>query len=295
MENNRNLMEIINRELAILEQSTKKKGEFVSRNVRFEEIKPHDVGKLFNTPFYTEFSVYEKLTERTTAMLSCKRISKNEYIDGQSGEIKGYNSSLTKSEESFKNNHKIVPKIIQGYFRGSDNERHIIFKYDTPKYNPESISDDMKEFFKKLKRICHNFIYLYGKEPYKDGSWHIHCIIKIWGEIDFNVSLEKITKMWKKGNVYMERIINIDKFAWRFNILNYNSKKDRLKYYPSNIHPFVYSKEIKIERKRIEYGQINGYVKDKKLKYRNQKLLGYENNTNGLNPVGIVKYEQYKK
>lgn len=269
--------------------------EIISREVEFQEIKPEDVGKVFNTPYYTEFSVNEKLNKNISSMVSCRRISKDEYVDMTTGEIKRYSINKTKTKKSFKENHRIVPKIIMGYFRGTENERHIILKYDKPMYQPELLANDIKCFLKKFKRVFSNCIYLYAKEPFNNGTWHIHFLFRIMDREDFDINEERIKKLWKKGNVVVEKIRDINRFAWKFDILKNDWKKDRLIFYPATFHPFGHSSEIKVDKEIIKYEELPKYIDEKELQFRKQSIFGYENNDGGINPIGILKYEQYKK
>ena len=201
-----------------------KRQVIISKEEVFEPILPDDIGKVFSAPNYTEFSCCQR-NKNVSSMSNCKRLDKDHYVDTETGEIKEYKHSETKTKESFRECHKNIPKIIKGYFRGLENEREIIFNYDNPLFEPKSLSDDFKAFLKDFKDLCSDFIYLYGKEPFRDGSWYIRCIIKVNNDSIFRFFEEQLRNIWKKGKVTINPIGNIDRFSWSFDILRTEERK----------------------------------------------------------------------
>lgn len=271
-----------------------KRQVIVNREEVFEPILPDDVGKVFSAPFYTEFSCCQR-DKNISSMSNCKRLDKNHYVDTETGEIKKYKHSETKTKESFRECHKNIPRIIKGYFRGLENERELILNYDIPLFDPKSLSDDFKTFLKRFNKLCSDYIYLYGKEPFNNGSWYIRCIIQINNDYAFRFSEEQIRKIWKKGNVTINRIKCIDRFSWSFDILRTEEKKNKLRFYPSEIHPFGYTRGLNKSLKNIPYKELPEYIEDKKLQFRQQYSLGLMDNKGNVNSFGKLKYEQYKK
>ena len=272
-----------------------KRQVIVNREEVFEPILPDDIGKVFSAPYYTEFSCCQKIKKNTSSMCNCKRIDKDYYVDTKTGEIKEYKHSKTKTKESFKECHKVIPKIIKGHFRGLDNEREIILNYNNPLFDPKLLSDDFKAFLKDFKDLCSDFIYLYGKEPFNNGSWYIRCIIQIKNDSVFRFSEEQIRKIWKNGNVTINRIKCIDRFSWSFDILRTEERKNKLRFYPAKFHVFGYTRGLKKGLKNIKYKELPQFIEDKKLQFRQQYSLGLMDNKGNVNSFGKLKYEQYKK
>lgn len=267
----------------------------INKEKIFEPILPDDVGKVFNAPYYTEFSCCQKNRKNTTSISNCKRLDKNHYVDIETGEVKEYKHNQTKTVESFRNCHKIIPMIIKGYFRGLDNEREIILNYDSPLFDHKSLSDDFKIFLKGFNKLCSEYIYLYGKEPFSDGSWYMRCIIKVNDDSTFRFSEEQLREIWEKGKVTIKCIENIDRFSWSFDILRTEERKKKLRFYPSKFHPFGYTRGLSKTLKDIHYKELPEYTEGKKLHYRQQYSLGVVDNKGNVNSFGKLKYEQYKK
>ena len=264
----------------------------ITKDEVYEKILPDDVGTLFDAPFYTEFRHYKK-TSDNMPLSKYKRIDKDTYVDTETGEIMKYKRNEKKTEGSFKENHKNIPAIIKGHFEGNNTERHIILKYDKPVYTPESLSEDFKKFLKRFNKVCSDYIYVYGKEPFSDGPWHIHCIIKVANE-EFDFSEEIISELWKKGRVIIEKIRDIDRFCWRFDILRTEEKRKRLRFYPANFHPFGYTRGLNKNISNVPYKDVPNYTKNKELIYKQQYSVGCFNDNGELNNFGKIKYEQYK-
>lgn len=272
-----------------------KRQVIINREEVFEPILPDDIGKVFSAPYYTEFSCCQKNKKNTSSMSKCKRIDKDHYVDTETGEVKEYKHNQTKTVESFRECHKKIPMIIKGYFRGLENEREIILNYDYQLFEPKSLSDDFKAFLKSFKNLSSDFIYLYGKEPFNDGSWYIRCIIKINNDSNFRFSEEQMKKAWKKGPVTIKPIGNIDRFSWSFDVLRTEERKKKLRFYPSEFHPFGYTRGLNIHLKNITYKELPKYIGDKKLQFKQQYSLGIVDDKGNVNSFGKLKYEQYKK
>ena len=271
-----------------------KRKVIINREEVFEPILPEEVGKVFSAPFYTEFICCQR-NKNISSMVSCKRLDKDYYVNTETGEIKAYKHNQTKTVESFRKCHKKITMIIKGYFKGLENESEIILNYDNPLFDPKSLSDDFKTFLKRFNKLCSDYIYLYGKEPFSDGSWYIRCIIKVNNDSTFRFSEEQLRKIWKKGNVTIKLIGNIDRFSWSFDILRTEERKKKLRFYPSDFHPFGCTMGLNKILKDIHYKELPEYTQDKKLEYRQQYSLGVMDSKGNINSFGKLKYEQYKK
>lgn len=182
------------------------------------------------------------------------KVSKNLYIDHNSGEEKSYNYSEVKSLENFKKQFKNIPRIVKGYFNGDNTERFITLTYSYIMDNPYILQYDFKKFIKKVGRRYGKCRYLYIKEPNNKGSWHIHSIIKRLDEMPFNISVDIIRTLWGKGYaVSVDIPYNINTLPYYFDISVNEDKRARVMYYPPFIKIYGYSKDMKIEKTKEVY------------------------------------------
>ena len=253
------------------------------------EIREEEIGKFSVTPNYTEFKTSKRYNRKNENKFP-KKLSGNEYVDLETGEIKKYMVNEKKTEEAFKRNFRKIPIMIKGNFDGGENERYLIFRYNKPVSDTEILSRNFKYFLVKLKKSYPTIVYLYSKECDVKGVWSIHCILKILDRDKFNLECEVLKNLWKRGDVEMQRIHDIQKFAWKFNILRYSDGLMRLHYYPSKFHPFGYSENLRIEEHIDKYGNKDKYTDNKDMCFRKQYLI---NDKYSGNLLDVIKYEQY--
>ena len=125
--------------------------------------------------------------EKKNCKLHIKKISKDEYIELQTGEIKEFNKTDKRSESinSLRQTFKKLRYLINANFQGKTNELFITLTYAQPDGKPITDKDkvyiDFKKFIKKLRykykdKTTIDFINIL--EPQETGSWHCHVLIK---------------------------------------------------------------------------------------------------------------------
>lgn len=109
---------------------------------------------------------------------------------------------------------------------------HITLTYAKKEY---SYSTVCKDFSKFRKRLCYrfskvSFVSIY--EPHKDGSWHIHLILKDCK----GIKKELLENLWQKGRV------NLKKFNVKAS--PYFCKSKRLLHYPAGARLYTKSRNV---------------------------------------------------
>lgn len=109
---------------------------------------------------------------------------------------------------------------------------HITLTYAKKEY---SYSTVCKDFSKFRKRLCYrfskvSFVSIY--EPHKDGSWHIHLILKDCK----GIKRELLENLWSKGRANLKR----------FNVKAspYFCKSKRLSHYPAGARLYTKSRNV---------------------------------------------------
>lgn len=109
---------------------------------------------------------------------------------------------------------------------------HITMTYAKKEY---SYSTVCKDFSKFRKRLCYrfskvSFVSIY--EPHKDGSWHIHLILKDCK----GIKKELLENLWQKGRVNLKE----------FNVKAspYFCKSKRLSHYPAGARLYTKSRNV---------------------------------------------------
>ena len=264
-----------------------KGGVKMAKNLQknFQEINPDDYVSVYNTPRYTEIVANDNKPKRPPV----KRISKQEYVNTDTGEVLDFKEKEVKSIESLTKQCKRLRIYISGYFSGDKTERFITLTYSGHMAEPEKISNDFKYFMRKIMRKYGKCRYIYIKEPDEKGSWHIHCIIKKLSGGDFNITEEEARSMWKAGEIVnVKPIYDIDKLSWYFDI-SHKDKKHRIKYYPKNMRIYEHSRDMKIDKKYTKFKNINSLVKDKQVNYKKQINI----TSDDMKKINKIRYMQF--
>lgn len=246
----------------------------------------------------------------STALSSIKRISKNEYVKVETGEVFKYNTNANKTNNtvSIKKSLKNLRKLILNNFVEFESI-FITLTYKDEMFDFTQAVQDYTKFFESLKKHYkhYNLKYLRIIEPTDKGNWHIHVLLKSAEKVDkFYISQETVQNIWKHGSVKVEQIHNIEGLANYFCTYSNDDKalpekakpkhvkkQERWKYYPYRARIFaksndiVYPKTVKATR-----GQVDELLKD--YKRVSASTVTVKDSETGR-VVNKVNYEHYKK
>lgn len=226
--------------------------------------------------------------------INVTRLSKYQYKDNNTGEIKQYNHSEYKTLENIKQQFKNIPRLIKGYFDCDNTERFITLTYSYIMNKPSNLSYDFKKFIRKIKRRYGKCRYVYIKEPNGKGSWHIHSLIKRLDGKPFTITDELLRKLWGNGYVVSNEIpYNIYTLPQYFDVTRYDDKKSRLIYYPSYLNIYGCSEDMRIEKVSGLYKDLKPSEMPKIYDSENQYIM--INQEDGeITGQWKTAYEQYK-
>ncbi len=246
---------------------------------------------------------------KQNALSKIKRISKNEYVKVETGEVFKYNTNANKTDNtvSIKKSLKNLRKLILNNFVEFESI-FITLTYKDEMFDFVQAVQDYTKFFENLKKHYkhYNLKYLRIIEPTDKGNWHIHVLLKSAEKVDkFYISQEKVQSIWKHGSVKVEQIHNIGGLANYFCTYSNDDKalpekakpkhvkkQERWKYYPYRARIFaksndiVYPKTVKAKR-----GQVDELLKD--YKRVSASTLTVKDSEGRV--VNKVNYEHYKK
>lgn len=246
----------------------------------------------------------------STALSGIKRISKDEYVKVETGEVFKYNTNANKTDNtvSIKKSLKNLRKLILNNFVEFES-LFITLTYKDEMFDFAQAVQDYTKFFESLKKHYkhYNLKYLRIIEPTDKGNWHIHMLLKSAKKVDkFYISQETVQNIWKHGSVKVEQIHNIEGLANYFCTYSNDDKalpekakpkhvkkQERWKYYPYRARIFaksndiVYPKTVKAKR-----GQVDELLKD--YKRVSASTLTVKDSETGR-VVNKVNYEHYKK
>ncbi len=192
-----------------------------------------------------------------TPKRTTQRIDKDHYVILETGEYKKCkrNTKRTANKSTLMNSFFTIKRIIHKNFCGSENETFITLTYSGSMFDTDRLQKDFKAFWRKIHRKYPYCEYLRIFEPHKNGSWHIHLLVKDTVNKFIPIHQNDLEKFWNNGNVHMESIISIDALS------NYfipskkagasekaKKKYKRLDYYPAGFNNYSTSKGIVVPK-----------------------------------------------
>lgn len=143
-----------------------------------------------------------------------KRISKNEYVVLESGEVKEYekhSENRSENTDSLRKTFKKIRELINTNFVGAKNELAFTITYKENMQDTKQLYKDFEKFIKKLKYKYPDLDYFNVVEPQERGAWHCHILIRFNGVDKVYIPNKEVAEMWGNGFVNVKAIRkNID-------------------------------------------------------------------------------------
>lgn len=263
------------------------KGENSSETENYA-ISEHQLVTLTKMNHISEIQFLEKMNTRQVI----KKISKDKYLNLDTGEIKEFKKAELRIENtsSLYKTFKKLRYLINNNFTGSKNELFVTLTYggsDRPTLkDSKRIYKDFTAMNRRLKKKYGSVDFLRVLEPHEDGHAHLHVLFRFNDLKKIYISNDDFSEMWRKGFVTIHSLKDVDNIgayvsAYLADIeltektvldLLDNSKEviekegkkfikgGRLKYYPVNTQIYNKSKGI-LEPERIKMS----YKKAKKI------------------------------
>lgn len=194
-----------------------------------------------------------------------------------------------KTIDDFLRSYKKLLRIIKFYFQHK-NAIFITLTYSAAMEDIARLSLDYKNFIRKFRRRYKDIYSIYIREPQNNGSWHIHCIIRMVNNTPINITSEELTKMWRMGQSDVRDVYNINGICEYFNITKQH-KRHLLTYYPPNMRIYGCSKNMKIEKFRTPYSYLDKYKKSAVLTDEHSKVIDIRYDDFGI--INPIKHEYY--
>lgn len=174
-------------------------------------IKPTDLVTITKMGHITEIQYMEKMN--LTAKI--KKISKDQYVVLETGEIKEFNHIENRSESynSLRQTFKKIRYLINYNFHGHGNELHVVLTYEKNITDNKVLYADFKRFMTRLKRKYQevsSIDYINVVEPQGRGAWHCHLLIRFNDINKIFIPHNELSEMWSEGFVYIKSLKDVD-------------------------------------------------------------------------------------
>jgi hypothetical protein len=176
------------------------------KNQEVKEIPSQKKVKFTNMGNIKEIMYIEKLN---ASGFPIKKISKNEYMLLDTGEIKEYlNHAENRSQNvnALRKTFKKIRQLINTNFTGAKNELAFTITYAENMTDSKVLYIDFKNFIKRLKYKYPNIDYMSVVEPQGRGAWHCHVLLRFNDLKKIYIANNEIAEMWGHGFVTIKAI-----------------------------------------------------------------------------------------
>lgn len=281
-------------------------------------ISPNDVVTVTKMNHILEVQHMEKMNH----VAHIKKISKDEYVDLKTGEVKEFIHSENRKQNynSLRQTFKKLRYLINNNFQGKPNELHIILTYAENMTDTKRLYSDFKRFMTRLKRKHTNTTidYLSVVEPQARGAWHYHLLIRFNDLEKVYIPNSELFDLWEQGFVKILSLKDVDNIGAylsayladvelteetintalaesrdvQIKIVDGEPKKfvkgGRLHLYPSGMNLYRKSKGIVMpERKTMKYRNLKKIVQHNEPHYSKAYEIEKDDFTN------TIQFEQY--
>lgn len=242
------------------------------------------------------------------------RLSKTEYVDKETGEIKKYQKKDKRQENpnELRKTFKALRRLINYNFCAGNNERHITLTYGNLQKDYKQVNSDFRQWWRKIKKYFSSLEYICVIEYQASGSIHLHVLVKDIDNEDLPLKQELLNETWTKGFSKVTEIKNVSNLgayltAYFINlslnedIQNKNANKlilkgERLKYYKTNQRIFSTSRGI-VRNKgyTVTLEELEDITRGAKLVYADSKIITKINENGKEYIVNKTTYQQYNK
>lgn len=220
------------------------------------------------------------------------RLSKTEYVDKQTGEIKKYNKTKTRNQNpnELRKTFKALRRLINTNFCAGNNEKHITLTYGNLQKDYKQVNSDFRHWWRKIKKYFPSLEYICVTEYQANGSLHLHILVKDLDNEDLPLEQTLVNETWKNGFSKVTKIKNVSNlgayFSARFtdidlneDIQNENTNKlilkgARLKFYKTGQRIFTTSRGIvRNKGHTVTLEEVEEITKGAKLVYADSKVI----------------------
>lgn len=191
----------------------RKRGDFLGVNLTDKEvINPKSATKVTTMGHITELVISDKRSRGTP----CRRLTKDDYVDLRTGEVKTYKhiAHRAESEQSMRHTLARIRALVNTNVSRPECVRWVTLTYAENMTDTKRLYVDFVAFWKRFKRYCkrngfQNPEYISVQEPQARGAWHVHAFF-IWNERAPFVSNADLAKLWGQGFVSVKALNNCD-------------------------------------------------------------------------------------
>ena len=216
-------------------------------------------------------------SNRSNNLDKLKKISADEYVNTETGEICEYTKYDYKTKSSLCRSMKKLRELFLNNFNGGENEICLTLTFEKKEENFDKTVAHLNDFWKNLKKEFPDLEHISVIEKQEErNSWHIHMLIKDTKHKKLCISAEEIKRIWNKGIIHITKITNRnvknlindttkveDENSAIIKLSNYLSKTKSKEQIPANKKTYYKSRGIKFPNvDKMKYSEAQKILDD---------------------------------
>ena len=199
-----------------------------------------------------------------------RKLSKDKYLDIETGEIKEYKPNEYKTEKSIRRSMNKLRELIELNFTNTNFLFITLTTANLDGFNDIKIAKKhFKKFIRKLTDKYKDIAYVAKFEQHKNGNWHIHLLVKNIKNKAIFIPNSVISKMWK-NKCTKTRLVNkkdIEK------VTDYMIKTTQLNNVPKDFELFTKSKNLRVKREKMTFKEFKEKIQDNYYKISQKGII----------------------
>lgn len=265
------------------------------RNLEITKIEKKDINqKSIVTVTQMGHIVEVQHMDKVNTSARIKKISKREYVDLATGEVREFELSDVRSDNvnSLRQTFKKMRYLINNNFLGESNELFVTltFRGELQTRDHIRVRKDFEAFIKRFKRKYGSVDYIRVLEPHASGNWHLHVLMRLNDIDSVYVSNDDMSKIWKNGFVNVQSTRNIDNVGAYLSAYLADVSTDELQETGAipDVNEGIFEKEVN--------GQPKKYVKGGRLSFYPSGVNIYASSKGIIAPERqVMTYARAKK
>lgn len=199
-----------------------------------------------------------------------KKLSKDKYLDIETGEIKEYKQNEYKTEKSLKRSMNKVRELLELNF--TDKTNCLFVTLTTANLNGFNDIKIVKKYFEKFKRKLtakyKDIAYVAKFERNSNGNWHVHLLMKYLDNRPIFIDNNEIKKIW--GNNTKTTSVNKQDIN---KVIDYMAKTSQLYNVPKDVELFTKSKNLRVKREKMTFKEFKEKIQDNYYKISQKAIV----------------------
>lgn len=199
-----------------------------------------------------------------------RKLSKDKYLDIETGEIKEYKQNEYKTEKSLKRSMNKLKELLELNF--TDKTNCLFVTLTTANLNGfddiKTVKEHFKKFKRKLKDKYEDIAYVVKFERNSNGNWHMHLLVKYLDNRPIFIDNNKIEEIW--GNNTKTTSVNKQDIN---KVIDYMAKTTQLYNVPKNVEIFTKSDNLRVKREQMTFKEFKEKIQDNYYKISQKGII----------------------